>query len=100
MFDLIIRGGDVVDGTGAPRRRADVGITGDRVTAIADLAGSEAAQVIDATGKAVTPGFVDVHTHLDAQVYGDPLSPPRRNAELLALPFKRRRAPAKAKLEP
>ena len=71
MFDLIIRGGDVVDGTGAPRHRADVGITGDRVTAIADLAGSEAAQVIDATGKAVTPGFVDVHTHLDAQVYWD-----------------------------
>lgn len=71
MFDLIIRGGDVVDGTGAPRQRVDVGITGDRVTAIADLADSEAAQIIDATGKAVTPGFVDVHTHLDAQVYWD-----------------------------
>lgn len=71
MFDVVVRGGDVVDGTGAPRVRADVGITGDRVTAIADLSTAEAATSIDATGRVVTPGFVDVHTHVDAQVFWD-----------------------------
>lgn len=70
-FDVIIRGGDVVDGTGAPRRRADVGIVGDRITAIGDLSGSAAGQEIDASGRIVAPGFVDVHTHVDAQVFWD-----------------------------
>ena len=71
MFDVIIRGGDVVDGTGAPRRRADVGITGGRITEIDDLSDAEAATVIDAAGKVVAPGFIDVHTHFDAQVFWD-----------------------------
>ena len=73
MFDLLIRGGDVVDGTGGPRRRADVGIVNDRIEAIdrLDGNGAEAKTVIDATGLVVTPGFVDVHTHLDAQVFWD-----------------------------
>jgi N-acyl-D-aspartate/D-glutamate deacylase len=76
MYDVIIRGGDVIDGTGAARRRADVGIDGGRVTAIGDLSASEATQVIDATGRVVTPGFIDVHTHIDAQAFWDPtLSP-------------------------
>ena len=78
MFDLLIAGGDVIDGRGGPRRRADVGIVGDRITAIGNLAngGAQARATIDATGRAVTPGFVDVHTHLDAQVFWDPdLSP-------------------------
>ena len=78
MFDLLIRGGDVIDGRGAPRRRADVGIAGDRISAIGCLVngGAEAAATIDAAGLAVTPGFIDVHTHLDAQVFWDPdLSP-------------------------
>ena len=70
MYDILIRGGDLVDGTGSARRRADVGIQGDRVVAIGDLA-EEAAETIDATGKVVTPGFVDVHTHYDAQVFWD-----------------------------
>ena len=79
MFDLLISGGDVIDGRGGPRRRADVGITGDRISAIGNLingGGAQAAATIDATGLAVTPGFIDVHTHFDAQVFWDPdLSP-------------------------
>ncbi len=71
MFDLIIRGGDVVDGTGAPRRQADVGVTGDRIETIGDLSAAEAGTEIDASGQVVAPGFVDVHTHLDAQVFWD-----------------------------
>ena len=64
-FDVVIRGGEVVDGTGAAPRRADVGIRGDRVEAIDDLSSAEGAEVIDATGKVVSPGFVDVHAHTD-----------------------------------
>ena len=73
MFDLLIAGGDVIDGRGGPRRRADVGIVGDRVSAIGNLVngGAPAAATIDAAGLAVTPGFIDVHTHLDAQVFWD-----------------------------
>jgi len=58
-FDLVIRGGEMLDGTGAPARRADVGIKGDRVTTIGDLSARRAGQVIDASGKMVTPGFID-----------------------------------------
>ena len=73
MFDLLIAGGDVIDGRGGARRRADVGIVGDRIAAVGNLVkgGANAAAVIDATGLAVTPGFIDVHTHLDAQVFWD-----------------------------
>jgi N-acyl-D-aspartate/D-glutamate deacylase len=71
MFDVVIKGGDVVDGTGGPRRRADVGIRDGRIVAVADRIDGEAATTIDATGKAVVPGFVDVHTHFDAQVFWD-----------------------------
>ena len=70
MLNLIIRGGDLIDGSGAPRRRADVGVQGDRVVAIGHL-DTEATAVIDAGGKVVTPGFIDVHTHFDAQVFWD-----------------------------
>jgi N-acyl-D-amino-acid deacylase len=70
-FDVVIRGGLLVDGTGAEARRADVGIKGDRVVAIGDLSG-DAKRVIDAEGKLVCPGFVDIHTHLDAQIMWDP----------------------------
>src|SRR5580704_13999243 len=70
MLDVIIRGGEVVDGTGSPRRKADVGIKGDRVVRIGEIA-EDAVTVVDATGKVVTPGFVDVHTHFDAQVFWD-----------------------------
>jgi N-acyl-D-aspartate/D-glutamate deacylase len=71
--DLIIRGGTVIDGTGADGIEADMAIDGDRITAIGDLAETTAAEEIDATGLTVTPGFVDLHTHLDAQVGWDPL---------------------------
>ncbi len=74
MFDTAIRGGDVVDGTGAPRRRADVGIVDGAVAAIGTV--GEAREEIDATGKVVAPGFVDVHTHFDAQVFWDPALTP------------------------
>jgi len=71
--DLVLRGGELIDGTGAPARRADVAVDGDRVTAIGDLATETARREVDATGRVVTPGFVDLHTHLDAQVAWDPL---------------------------
>jgi N-acyl-D-aspartate/D-glutamate deacylase len=71
-FDIVIRGGDVVDGTGARAKKADVAIAGDRIVAIGQVEG-KGVQEIDATGKVVTPGFVDIHTHLDAQLAWDPI---------------------------
>ena len=74
---VIIRGGTVVDGTGAPPVRADVVIEGERITDIGSGAGGAGADtVIDATGMLVTPGFVDLHTHYDAQLFWDPNASP------------------------
>ena len=70
MHDLVIRNGLVVDGTGAPPRRADVAVDGARITAVGEVPGS-AHRTIDATDRVVTPGFVDIHTHLDAQLSWD-----------------------------
>ena len=75
MHDLIVRGGTVVDGTGEPAVAADVAVDGGRITQVGRVDG-DAAEVIDATGKLVTPGFVDVHTHYDGQVTWDPLLTP------------------------
>lgn len=70
MHDIVIRNGEIVDGTGAPPRQCDVAIDGDRITKIGDV--SEGGHTeIDATGRIVTPGFVDIHTHLDAQLFWD-----------------------------
>ena len=71
-FDLIIRGGTVVDGTGAPPVTADVAVDGDRIAEVGRVEG-RAHREIDADGLVVTPGFVDIHTHLDAQLAWDPL---------------------------
>lgn len=71
--DLVITGGTVVDGTGAPARRADVAVDGDRITAVGEVDAGGARRVIDAEGRIVTPGFVDLHSHLDAQVGWDPV---------------------------
>ena len=76
MFDLLIEGGTIVDGTGSAPFRADVGVVGGVIAAIGDNLGSDAADTLDAAGMIVVPGFVDVHTHYDAQAIWDPLLEP------------------------
>ncbi len=76
MFDLLIRNGTVVDGTGADRRVADVAITEGVIVAIGESLEGDAHEVIDAAGRLLTPGFVDVHTHYDGQVTWDDLLEP------------------------
>jgi N-acyl-D-amino-acid deacylase len=71
-YDLVIKNGMVVDGSGLPRYRADVGVKDGKIAFIGRIA-SPAKETIDADGHVVTPGFVDGHTHMDAQVFWDPL---------------------------
>lgn len=71
-FDLLICGGSVIDGTGADRYRADVGVREGRIAALGDLADAQATQVIDARGRIVAPGFIDTHTHDDRYLSIDP----------------------------
>ena len=71
MHDLVIRNGLVVDGTGAPPRRADVAVDGDRIVEVGDDLGA-AKRELDADGRIVTPGWVDIHTHYDGQATWDP----------------------------
>ncbi len=77
MFDLLIRGGQVIDGARRPRYRADVAIQADRVVEIGDLGSATAKQVIDAAGKIVAPGFVDVHNHSDGWLLKTPHLTPK-----------------------
>ncbi|MCW5746501.1 MAG: amidohydrolase family protein [Alphaproteobacteria bacterium] len=72
-YDLVIRNGTLVDGTGAASRRGDVAIAGDRIVAVGKVEGT-ARETVDAEGHLVTPGFVDIHTHLDAQITWDPIA--------------------------
>jgi len=71
MFDLLIRGGAVADGTGCEPTPADIGIVGDRIAAIGDLTGSQGEE-LDATGLLVAPGFIDIHSHSDYTLLADP----------------------------
>ena len=64
-FDLLIRGGEVLDGTGSPAMRADVGVQDGRVLAVGDLSAASAGETVDATERVVAPGFIDVHAHTD-----------------------------------
>jgi N-acyl-D-aspartate/D-glutamate deacylase len=71
-YDLVIRGGTIIDGSGLPRYRADVGIRGDRIARIGTIHG-RGREELDARHRVVAPGFIDGHTHMDAQVAWDPL---------------------------
>lgn len=76
MFDLVIRNGTVVDGSGGPARRADIGISADRIAAVSAEPLPPGCEEIDADGLLVTPGFVDIHTHYDGQAtWSSSLSP-------------------------
>jgi N-acyl-D-aspartate/D-glutamate deacylase len=72
MYDLVIRNGTVIDGTGLPSYRADVAVSGNRIAAIGRIR-EKGKEEVDATGLVVTPGFIDGHTHMDAQVFWDPI---------------------------
>ncbi|MGE0878336.1 MAG: amidohydrolase family protein [Acidimicrobiia bacterium] len=76
MYDLVIRGGEVHDGSGAPGRLADVAVADGRIVAVGLSLDGDGVEVVDATGKIVTPGFVDIHTHYDGQVFWDDLLEP------------------------
>ncbi len=71
-YDIVIRNGTIIDGTGQPGVQADIGVRGDRIVAVGSLSG-DAGQAIDATGRVVTPGFIDVHSHDDFALLDRPL---------------------------
>jgi imidazolonepropionase-like amidohydrolase len=85
-FDILIRGGRVLDGTGNPWYRADIGITGDRIRAMGSLGSATAKTVIDAADRYITPGFIDVHSHAGGGLateelkHGQPLLAPRSSS--------------------
>jgi N-acyl-D-aspartate/D-glutamate deacylase len=75
VLDLVIRDAQIVDGTGMPARHGDVGVSNGRITAVGEVAES-AAKTVDAQGLTLAPGFVDLHTHYDAQLFWDPTASP------------------------
>jgi N-acyl-D-aspartate/D-glutamate deacylase len=75
VLDLVIRDAEIVDGTGAPARHGDVGVSNGRIVAVGDV-DDQAAATVDADGLTLAPGFVDVHTHYDAQLFWDPTASP------------------------
>lgn len=74
MFDVLIQGGAVLDGTGTPAQRADVGVREGRIAEVGDLAARRAGTVIEAEGRVVAPGFIDIHTHSDFNLPFNPLA--------------------------
>jgi N-acyl-D-amino-acid deacylase len=72
MFDTLIRGGTIIDGSGAPGQPGDVGVTGDHIAVVGDLSTASAASILQAEGLVVCPGFIDVHTHSDLTPLADP----------------------------
>ncbi len=74
MFDILITGAEVIDGSGAPAFRADVAISGEVIVEVGDLTGAEAGRKIAATGLLLTPGFIDVHTHGDTSILVNPVA--------------------------
>ena len=73
MFDLLFKGGQVVDGLGTPMYRADVGVADGKIAAVGQLEGAEAARTIDCTGRCVSPGWVDIHGHADWSALDHPI---------------------------
>ena len=71
-YDFLIKNGDIIDGTGAPQRKADLGIRGDRIEKIGNLSTAGADVVVDASNRIVAPGFIDVHTHDDYALLSKP----------------------------
>ena len=69
IFDWILRGGTVIDGSGKEGVSADVGILDGKIAAVGDLSGAQAKSTLDVTGKLVTPGFIDIHRHADAALF-------------------------------
>jgi N-acyl-D-amino-acid deacylase len=72
-FDLVVKNGMIVDGSGLPRYRADIGVKDGKIAEIGRINGATAKETLDAAGRVVSPGFVDGHTHMDAQIFWDPI---------------------------
>ena len=72
MFDLIIKNGNIIDGTGSKPRVEDIGINGDKIISIGNLSNLDAKKTIDAEGLCVSPGFIDTHSHADFDILRDP----------------------------
>src|ERR1044072_5316516 len=72
-FDLVVKNGMIVDGSGLPRYRADIGVKDGKIAEIGRINGAAAKETLNAEGRVVAPGFVDGHTHMDAQIFWDPI---------------------------